>query len=217
MADRRARILAAARQIIAEEGVEGLAMRKLAERAGVVVRTLYNLYGSREAILQALIDHSMDVLNQALEEAAPLDDPIGRCRAVVTVSVAQIISNEALSRATILARYQGLGEGGDAVSLNARAPGLQSVALRAGIGQGLFRADLDPDAIASQMYHGYHLAHVQWAYGIIDAEEFEARALYGVYLPLLGVATEPTRQRLLPEVTALEALLTKKAIARQQA
>ena len=42
MADRRRRILAAAREIIATRGFDGLAMRGLAEQAGVAVKTLYS-------------------------------------------------------------------------------------------------------------------------------------------------------------------------------
>jgi AcrR family transcriptional regulator len=41
----RADVLVAAGELIAAGGVEGLSMRKLADRAGVAVATLYNQFG----------------------------------------------------------------------------------------------------------------------------------------------------------------------------
>src|SRR5262245_47954180 len=50
-AERRARILAAARRLIAERGYDGLTMRELARVSRVSVPTLYNLFGGKHAIL----------------------------------------------------------------------------------------------------------------------------------------------------------------------
>jgi AcrR family transcriptional regulator len=212
MADRRRRILHSARAIIAAEGIEGLAMRKLADRAGVAVKTLYNLYGGREAILRALIDDSMDRMDAQLEEVAPLDDPLARCRAVVTVSIEHMLRLEDLSRAMVLARYQGLaGHLPDRRMVGVRAARMQAVAIKAGIDRGLFKNELNPDVLASQIYHGYDLAHIQWAFGMIDAEEFEARALYGVYVTLLAVAAAPLHDALVAEIHDLEAILKAKS------
>ncbi len=185
-------------------------MRKLAEAAGVAVKTLYNLFGGREAILQALVSDSMDQMDATLDAVAPLDDPLTRCRAVVTVSIGHMLESEALSRAMVLARYQGLSEVQPARAMSQRAAQMQAVALRAGIEQGIFHSALDPDVLASQIYHGYELAHIQWAYGLIDAEEFETRALYGVYLALLAIAAPAIQGETIRELRRLEVLLEEK-------
>src|SRR5689334_6227903 len=52
-AERRERILRAARKLVAERGYAGLTMRDLADAARVSVPTLYNLFGSKDAILIA--------------------------------------------------------------------------------------------------------------------------------------------------------------------
>ena len=54
----RARICAAAQEIIRREGMEKLTMRHLAERAGVSLRTPYNLFGSKTDVLIALLDEA---------------------------------------------------------------------------------------------------------------------------------------------------------------
>jgi AcrR family transcriptional regulator len=51
----RARIRAAAEDIIRKEGMDKLTMRRLAERAGVSLRTPYNLIGSKTDVLISLI------------------------------------------------------------------------------------------------------------------------------------------------------------------
>ena len=57
---RRQRILEAARSLIAGGGMQSLSMRKLAAESGLAVATLYNLYGSRDEILFALIQDGVD-------------------------------------------------------------------------------------------------------------------------------------------------------------
>ncbi len=53
--DRRQRILATARQMVADYGYEGMVMSQVAERAEVSPTTLYNLYNTKdELLLEAL-------------------------------------------------------------------------------------------------------------------------------------------------------------------
>lgn len=49
--ERRDHIIATTREMIGELGIEGITMRDLARRSGVVVGTLYNQFNSREAII----------------------------------------------------------------------------------------------------------------------------------------------------------------------
>lgn len=54
----RARIRAAAEGIIRAEGIAQLSMRRLADEAGVSLRTPYNLFGSKTDVLIALLDEA---------------------------------------------------------------------------------------------------------------------------------------------------------------
>lgn len=56
---KRAEILAAATDVFREEGYDTTSMDRIAERAGASKRTVYNHFGSKEALFQAVIDHSM--------------------------------------------------------------------------------------------------------------------------------------------------------------
>lgn len=65
-AERRARIGKVARQLVVERGYEGLTMRELAQKARVAVPTLYNLFGSKDAILVAELEASARVIASSL-------------------------------------------------------------------------------------------------------------------------------------------------------
>ena len=54
----RARIRAAAEDIIRNEGMEALTMRRLAEEAQVSLRTPYNLFGSKTDVLISLLEEA---------------------------------------------------------------------------------------------------------------------------------------------------------------
>ena len=62
--ERRAAVLAAAREMIAEFGYAGVTVRDLAERCGVSVPTLYNQFGDKDGVLSAAIEaHFLEVLS----------------------------------------------------------------------------------------------------------------------------------------------------------
>lgn len=202
---RRLRIVAAARELIARDGMAALSMRKLAKRAELSVTTLYNLFGAREDILQALVLDAIDRMGPIVEREAPLDDPLERCRAVITVSIQHLVDNEAIFKPMLLAAHQGLSPGCfQEGQITQRASGMQAVAIQTAIDRGLLLDLLDPALLGRQIYHGFDLASAQWAFGALDAAGFRDRALYGLYTALLGVATTSTRPRIESELAKLE-------------
>ena len=205
---RRQRILEAARTLIARDGLQTLSMRKLAREAGLSVTTLYNLFGARNDILSALVNDAIDRIDQILEREAPLDDPIERCRAVITVSVRSFEDQKSVFRPMIHTLYQEVSvDDVHRSEISKRAANMQRVAIEKAIAQGLLRDTLDPGVLASQIYHGYDLACCNWAYGLIDAAGFEARALYGLYVALLAVASDALRPELERQARSVERAL----------
>lgn len=70
----RETILKAGEAVFTRDGVQGARMEEIAGQAGVSVGTLYNYFGDRQALLDALLDeHRVDLgdqLDRALEGAA---------------------------------------------------------------------------------------------------------------------------------------------------
>ncbi|MEU4543746.1 TetR/AcrR family transcriptional regulator [Nonomuraea dietziae] len=81
----RAKILAAAAEIVSVHGVEGLAMAEVAAAAGVGVGTLYRRFGDRSGLAYALIDEREREFQAAFIEGPPPlgpgADPVTRIRA----------------------------------------------------------------------------------------------------------------------------------------
>jgi len=66
---RRAQILATIRRLLTEEGFEAVTVRRIAERSGHAVQTVYNLVGPRdEAIVQAISEYTRYVGRTASPE-----------------------------------------------------------------------------------------------------------------------------------------------------
>ena len=73
----RQAILDAAREIISERGIEGLSMRRLAERADYSPSTLYRYFEDKEAILDALAkDAARAAQSMPSERAGYSDQPL---------------------------------------------------------------------------------------------------------------------------------------------
>lgn len=170
-------------------------MRQLAAEAEVSVTTLYNLFGSKDGVVVAMIDAALDQMDARLEAEAPVDlDPFGRCRAVITVSIEHLTARPEVYRPVNLIALERMARGEpDDRRLARRAEGMQVQGLAAARDQGLLRPGVDIDALAGQIFHGYELAAMQWATERLDAGAFEARALHGLWIALLAACTEPQR------------------------
>jgi AcrR family transcriptional regulator len=76
--DTRSRILAAARELAVEKGFDEFAMEKVAQRAGVSRMTIYYQFGSKQELLEALLDRlaergRIDRLPEAMKREDPLE------------------------------------------------------------------------------------------------------------------------------------------------
>ena len=81
---------------------------------------------------------------------------------------------------------------------------MQSRAITAAIEQGLLKDHLDPDQLGDQIYHGWEFACMQWSTGHLSAASFEARALYGLDLALLALASDKLRPQIEADLRRLE-------------
>lgn len=70
----RRQLLAAARQMLAEQGSDKLTMDALAERAGLGKGTVFRRFGSRARIFQALLDDDERVFQEQVLAGPP---PLG--------------------------------------------------------------------------------------------------------------------------------------------
>src|SRR5262245_54016023 len=79
-------ILAAARAFLESHSLDELSMRRLAEAAGVSVRTIYNVFGDKDGVVTALVLESFEAMDAALAHSEATD-PIERIWETIAFSV----------------------------------------------------------------------------------------------------------------------------------
>ena len=194
------RILDAARWLVELGGIDALSMRRLAQEAEVSVRTIYNLFGDKHRLVEALVRDSFDAMDAAVGDLDAAD-PIERiwqavslsiemnCRYVPKAVVAAVVTDAGLQRD--LSRYW---------------PGLEVTldAIRAATRSRALRADLAPETLVE--HAGAVFLHLlwRWTQGEIDEAELTAGVLHAFDVCLLAVATPRVRTRLLDHIAALD-------------
>ncbi|MDQ3571322.1 MAG: TetR/AcrR family transcriptional regulator [Actinomycetota bacterium] len=144
-----ARILDAARDLVAASGLKALTMDDVAVRAGVGRMTVYRRFGDRDAMIDALAVREVKACLAALDEAVDVDDPVPDQIAAGFVTSLRLIRTHPL-----LDRFARHEPGSALEALNANDGLLFGLArefvaarLRESLASGDIRA-LDPDHTA---------------------------------------------------------------------
>jgi len=209
IADRKQRILDAARNIIARDGYDALTTRGLAQAAGVTVPTLYNLVGDKAAIIATMAGNSIEQLWDRLQfdrRASPLE----MADAVIDEAYAQIQEDAGFTRGAFLG-LQRLGIAfaydptrDDAGSHHARrSVEMAEFACKAAQQKGQLRGNLSPRDLAVQMFAAYRAPLDDWLSDAIDDEEMLRRQRWGFYCILASDASEAFREELLARIAQL--------------
>lgn len=142
-------ILQAAADLFGKVGFIDARMADIAEAAGVSVGTLYNYFGSKDAVVQALHDHEMDELGAALARVADTPDPCERLRLVIEATFGFVQERGALMAMAVqsglldkeVAAKHGRGEHDE---VQRALFELYQGALSEAVRTGKVRRDLDP-------------------------------------------------------------------------
>ena len=184
-------VLDAAGSIIADHGVEAMTMRKLAERAGVAVATLYNQFDDRMGVLVAFVGAGLDQLEIDLD-ARPTLPPIDTTRALFDAMDARFDDEPDVWRpifATIQANPDVPGTGDVVERFVQIVLDDFSTAAEA----SMFVAGVDVERLARHVFVTRMNRVQTWARGIIDWDEYRASSTLGLELSLAAVLTEPAR------------------------
>jgi AcrR family transcriptional regulator len=192
--ERRERILDAAEALVREAGGVAFGMRELAERAGLSQATPFNLFGSKGAILAALVERSLEVQHRELA-ATRGADPMDRVLQLADRTVRAYTEDEALYRPLLRALVGASGRGAPAPLLEPCTE-LWRASLREAEQGGLLDPDLDVDLVARQLHLEYRAGLLLWVSGETDDRGWRLHVVHGVTLVLLAVVREPLRPRL---------------------
>lgn len=207
--ERRERILAAARELIGERGYQSLTMRDLAARCRVSVPTLYNQFGSKNALMSAAIQsHFTGLLagDRARTDATGYE----RLIAVVGLCSAEMRRLPEYHRALVGA------------FMEMRDTAQTQAVLTADLGQELSRALasmrasrqlaswVDEGVLASQITRACIASSVAWALGELDDDCLGAAMLHNACSMTLGAARGAARSALERELRAAQEVLARR-------
>ncbi len=211
----RERVVKAARRLMEQGGSADFSMRALSEMAGVSSATPYNLFGSKGAIISAVVDEDLARLQKALMhiEAGPIE-AFFRLNDVVAEIFAEA---PALYKAgaRVVAAPSGPADNAEE-RLRFHAPRflvLRNLVADA-VQAGAISHKINPDTFA--LHVGQQLLSwiLMWGMGQLSLDEMRLRTAYALALTLSAIAAEGERPaleaRLLETQEALRAFDRKR-------
>jgi len=191
MAARRGRILDAAAVLIRETGGTDFTMVSVADKAEVSPATPYNLFGSKNGVLYALLNRSLDeVFAGAVRfTASPLEHPVE-----AGDIAADLFARDPVFYRPLFLVLLGVRDEIHRPRFMERSLDYWKHALE-GVGGAL-----DADDLARALL--VHFAGVLelWIHGDLDEAGFRAQISYGTALHMLGFASGTDRARLLRRI-----------------
>lgn len=184
---RRRAILDAAREIITAEGEGGLNMRAMAARAGVSPATPYNLFGSKQAVLQAVYDEDQETFYREFDERTSRE-PLTRLFDLIDLSIAHWQATPAFHKALLAILYRGTGGQIDDV---AGRPRLTLVRVRQLIADvvaaGILRADTPIDIVTATLARVFRAVGQEWIDGTLALPRARTELREALALLLAGL------------------------------
>jgi AcrR family transcriptional regulator len=197
-ADRRRRIVHAARDLIRETGDAGLSMRAIAARAGVSLATPYNLFGSKRAVVLAVLEDIREFHERfsALHQVNSLD----RIFQAVSISISYYVDDQAFYRTLWTAVLDMSGKEVRSALITPERNAFWRALISAAARDGAILPEMDVDMLLRDLDFTFGAAMLNWVLGAISAEELEPAVGYGYALTLRGAATEEYQARLAKKV-----------------
>lgn len=215
--ERRARMLAAVRELVAERGWREVTIRDLACRCRVSVPTLYNQFGGKDELLAAAaLDHFAELLEQTAREAGP--GGYRRVLALVRRCAENMASQSAYHRALLeafaVARETEPTQAAFVTDLT-RTLAAEIEAMRV---EGQLEDWIDAELLAGQISAACVSASVLWVRGALSDAGLHAAMLHAATLLLLAAARGDARGALVRAARAAQTELaneTRKPASRR--
>lgn len=200
--ERRQRILESAREILREAGHQGLSIRTLAERAKVTTPTIYNLIGSKQEVLLALAETTIQEPELAHHVSTTVD-PIAKAEEVINGAVAIYQSDEDHTRQLLLGlEAESLDDFDKALWHRGRKVAIEDC--KRALDLGHLRGEVDSELLGNRFASGFQQAQKMWLRGEVDLESMRKEALISCFLILAADAKPNFHQRLIEAIRQMQ-------------
>ena len=203
-AERRRQIIQAARDLIRETGNAGLSMRGLAARAGVSLATPYNLFGSKRAIVIAVLQDVRDFRERF--SSLQIADPLEKIFASLDMSIEFYLADPDFYR-TLWSALFDAADGVRSEILNPKRDAFWRGLIEDAARAGAVADDIDIDLLLRQLELCLRSMMFEWVVGEIPPNRLAVTARHGYALILLGAAASEWRGPLKARVIEAQAVL----------
>jgi AcrR family transcriptional regulator len=204
---RRARIVEATCAMMREFDLADLSVKMIADRADVSPATVYNLFGTKGAILVRVYERDLEDFEQRVSRARSAD-ALEAIFDAIDIAVDRYRDDARFYRAALSTRNGGLDQPMVAAAHRPRVEFWRALAARA-IAEGRLRAEVDAGRLAVLLIQISGGALGRWVSNLIAVDELHLETSYGVAVVLLAFAAAAERPRLQARLTALERALAE--------
>lgn len=208
--ERRRRIIHAARDLIRETGNAGLSMRALAGRAGVSLATPYNLFGSKRAIVLAVLDDVREFQDRFKNLRS--EDPLERLFSAVDMSIEFYVADPPFYRTLWAAVF----DASDTVRpeiLNSQRNDFWRRLVADAAAAGVVEAGVNVELLFRVLDRSFESAMLEWVMGELDADMLAPTIRYSYALILKGASAVDWRGPLEVRLQESQACLEAEATA----
>jgi AcrR family transcriptional regulator len=188
--ERRQRIIRAARQLIRETGNAGLSMRALAVRAGVSLATPYNLFGSKRAIVLAVLQDARE-FHQRFAHLRSVD-PLERIFSAVDMSISYYVADPPFYKTLWAAVFDTADEVRAAI-YNPKRDAFWQALIEAAAEAGAIAPEIDLKLLLRQLDFQFRSVMLDWVVGEIAPEALAPMVRLGYALVLKGACSPDWR------------------------
>jgi AcrR family transcriptional regulator len=206
-AQRVERILEAARELIREGGVAGLSMRSLAHRANVAPMTTYNLIGSRDQVLVALVRNEMG--GKARSKKPRLRVSSSHIDNIINLAdyYSDLLGEDPLYMKAIISTYYSIADAETRNTLDSQRRRWWAALIGRAANAGEIRADADHVSLVMVLDMLLADALHEWVIGGIDLRELSIKTRFTFAMAIMAVVDDSracyARERLLEAQSAL--------------
>lgn len=197
-AERRRRIVSAARDLIRETGDIGLSMRAIAARANVSLSTPYNLFGSKRAIVVAVLED----IREFHERFARLKGvgATDRLFQALAISLDYYVDDPSFYRTLWTGVFDMSGKEALIDLATPERSAFWRALLNAMAEEGDLAAGVDRDLLRQALDMAFAGVMLSWVLGTLEPEELLPAAGFGYALALRGAASAAGEARLAEKV-----------------
>ena len=197
---RQQRILECARRAISKVGYDALTMKDLAESSEVSIKTLYNLYSSKDELLMAAV---ADLLTDLAEQPVVLEAKAGIPRLLARVEAisAQVVATPAYAETMARALFQA-GKDNRLVDVLLNGTRRSVLAqLQVAAAEGDLLPGLDLEQTATVLAGHQWSVVLMWSKGLVATADFEAVALRSQLLSLAALCQGEQKDKIVQKLS----------------